>query len=428
MEATLLVSTEAPPALAEALAQRLGEAVAVCRAETLVAALRSAVGRGARRIAVLPCASPLRDDAAAVEATVRLCSQRWPYLAFHLAPPLTATEWAEVLRRVAADALRDGAPGQAAVLIAARMVGDLARDGELAGVAWRVARLGGFGHAAAAFVDDGGLERELERAAAMGLRETVVVPWLCEAASTPGGVQAVSPYGHASLLYLLAERHVAALQDDTLTRPAWDAVAARVAVAPEDEAAGLRELDRKINALLPPAYQGRYEQVAPTSMGTAPLQYADDGSVAWDRMWTSFCDLALAGGPAHRGKLLEAVTAEEARSDPAAYENVVAEIERGIRQVTALPLVRSEVPGWVGVRCDSEEMAVWLVRAIIVENVMVRREGEVLYVPAGPRFALHKEIKNVVTVVAKTCHYWSAHRAVTLTGQVTGPLSPAVDG
>ena len=116
-------------------------------------------------------------------------------------------------------------------------------------------------------------------------------------------------------------------------------------------------------------------------------------------------------GPPHRGTLLEAVTAAEALGEPEKYRAVVAEIERGIRMVTGLPVVASETLGWVGVRCDSQEMAIWLMRAIIVENVIVRREGDVIYLPAGPRFALKHEIKNVVTVIAKTSHYWMAHLA-----------------
>src|SRR5262249_11194389 len=147
----------------------------------------------------------------------------------------------------------------------------------------------------------------------------------------------------------------------------------------------------------------------PSSMGTAPLRFGPDGKVAWDEMWTSFCDLALAGGPPHRGTLLEAIPASDALAEPEKYQAALAEIERGIKLVTGLPVVPSKVAGWVGVRCDSEEMAVWVMRAILVENVMVRREGEVLYLPAGPRFTLKREIKNVVTVVAKTCHYWTSH-------------------
>ena len=47
-------------------------------------------------------------------------------------------------------------------------------------------------------------------------------------------------------------------------------------------------------------------------------------------------------------------------------------------------MVPSKAPGWIGILCDSEEMAIWLMRAIIVENVMVRRESDVLHLPAGP--------------------------------------------
>jgi len=52
----------------------------------------------------------------------------------------------------------------------------------------------------------------------------------------------------------------------------------------------------------------------------------------------------------------------------------------------------------------------WLLQAILVENVAVRREGNVLFLPAGPAFRIDHEIKNVVTVVAKTTHYWREHR------------------
>jgi sirohydrochlorin cobaltochelatase len=50
-----------------------------------------------------------------------------------------------------------------------------------------------------------------------------------------------------------------------------------------------------------------------------------------------------------------------------------------------------------------------MLRAIVVENVCVRREGSVLFLPAGPAFRMEKEIKNVITVVAKTHHYWTEH-------------------
>jgi sirohydrochlorin cobaltochelatase len=139
------------------------------------------------------------------------------------------------------------------------------------------------------------------------------------------------------------------------------------------------------------------------------MQYAEDGQVAWNEMWTSFCDLALAGGPPHRNTLLEPVPPDEVRANMAGYENVLAEIERGLRLVTGLPVLRSERLGWIGLQCSSEEMALWLLRAVIVENICVRREGTILFLPAGPDFQLEKEIKNVITVVAKTHHYWLEH-------------------
>ena len=77
--------------------------------------------------------------------------------------------------------------------------------------------------------------------------------------------------------------------------------------------------------------------------------------------------------------------------------------------VTGLPIVRSMIPGWVGIQCEDMQMALWLQHAIIVENVSVKREGIVLFLPAGPAFGLEKEIKNVITVVAKTHHYWTEH-------------------
>ena len=174
---------------------------------------------------------------------------------------------------------------------------------------------------------------------------------------------------------------------------------------PGDCTTAPREVTRE---LLPPRYRnGHVVSAAP--MGAAPLRYTDDGQVAWNEIWTDFCDLALAGGPSHRGKLLEPVAPEEVRAAQGAYERVVAEIERGIQLVTGLPTVRSESLGWVGLVCADEEMALWMLRAIVVENVCVRREGSVLFLPAGPAFRLESEIKNVITVVAKTHHYWTEH-------------------
>jgi cation diffusion facilitator family transporter len=166
-------------------------------------------------------------------------------------------------------------------------------------------------------------------------------------------------------------------------------------------------------AILPPRYQDPGVAVSAAPMGAASLQYDEQGEVAWDEIWTGFCELALAGGAPHRGTLLEPVHEEAIAEKPDEYARVVAELERGLIKVTGLPTVRSSVPGWVGLECTDQEMAIWLLRAIVVENVTVRREDRVLWFPAGPDFRIDREIKNVITVVAKTVHYWQDHIAAT---------------
>jgi hypothetical protein len=178
-------------------------------------------------------------------------------------------------------------------------------------------------------------------------------------------------------------------------------------------AAELASLDERINALLPPRYQHCYATVSPTSMGSAGIKYGPDGEVAWDQIWTSFCDLALAGGPPHRGTLLEPVPEPEAVAEPERYRAVVAEIRRAIGMTTALAAVDGDEPGWVGVRCESPQEAAWLQFAVTAENVSARRRGTVLQLPAGPAFRVEKEVKNVVVALAKSSHYWDGHLTYT---------------
>lgn len=164
-------------------------------------------------------------------------------------------------------------------------------------------------------------------------------------------------------------------------------------------------------AILPPRYQDTSVAVSAAPMGAVGLQYDAAGEVAWDEMWGGFCELALAGGAPHRGTLLEPIHETAVATNPERYAWVLGEIERGIRKVASLPVVQSPVPGWIGMRCDDAEMAIWMLRAIIVENVTVRREDDVLWFPAGPDFRLEREIKNIITVIAKTSHYWQEHMA-----------------
>ena len=171
----------------------------------------------------------------------------------------------------------------------------------------------------------------------------------------------------------------------------------------------LDALDARLGELLPPRYQHCYSAVSPRSMGSAKVLYGADGKVAWDQIWTTFCDLALAGGPPHRGTLLEPASVAEVASEPARYARVVAEIDRAIGLTSDAVVVPGSAPGWVGVRCHSATEAAWLQFAILAENVAARRRGSVLQLPAGPAFRPEKEIKNVVVALAKTLHYWDGH-------------------
>ncbi len=94
---------------------------------------------------------------------------------------------------------------------------------------------------------------------------------------------------------------------------------------------------------------------------------------------------------------------------PHRYEGVVAEICRGIQLVADLAAEPSATPGWIRVECVNRATAEWLLRAITVENVAVRCNNLDLELPAATHFRLEKEIKNVITVVAKTAHYWFGH-------------------
>jgi hypothetical protein len=140
----------------------------------------------------------------------------------------------------------------------------------------------------------------------------------------------------------------------------------------------LDPLEMRLKAILPEEYQDSYEEVSPVSMGSAALRFGVDGKVAWDEMWGSFCDLAMAGGPPHKGMLLEPGSRASIIAQPDQYAAVVEEICRGVRIVTGLSVRPDLVPGWVRLTCEGEAMAGWLLRAIVMENVSAHADGRVL--------------------------------------------------
>jgi sirohydrochlorin cobaltochelatase len=149
--------------------------------------------------------------------------------------------------------------------------------------------------------------------------------------------------------------------------------------------------------------------VSNAPMSAAPFVYRDDGRPDWATMWQGFCDLALYGGPPHRGPD-NPVQAEDSESDAVVVNDAIVEIRRGIYETTGL-FAEPAPPNWMAVTCHDRRMAAWMCAAIILENVDARCEEEVLYVPASPDFELTNQVKSVITVVAKVNHYWQAHVA-----------------
>ena len=423
--------------LATRLARQLRHDVEVCdveHPEEPARLLRELVGRGATRLVLLPVtlgelglSDPRRADG------LRAALDAYPFLRVHRGRPPATDDIARMLgdrARAAARSLTKARhPTEVVVIIA---TGDGLNPASNAGVA-KLARLvyeaHSFGDVNYAFV---GLTTPsvgdvIARSARLGAHGVVVVPHLlfdprarrrlvqqARAGGAAAGVEvavARSLDTHPGLAWALVRRHLEALAD---AGPVAWVNPELLAVLRDSHTHGGEmgaDYDVRIAALLPPQYRDPGLVVSSAPMSAAPLQRDAEGRVAWDQMWQGFCELALAGGPPHRGTLLEAVSPDEALADPARYAEVRAELARGLRMVTELPVVLGGPSGWIGLTCADEEMAIWLMRAIVVENIMVRREGAILYLPVGCRFSLEAEIKNVVTAVAKTYHYWIQHQA-----------------
>jgi sirohydrochlorin cobaltochelatase len=436
---TLLVAHGAPaPArslgtLARRLAARLDHDVAAgtvgdAAEESLVAAVRPGLERGASRLVVLPLAL---EVPARLDRAVAAIVARWPRLRLHRGAPLATDDVARMLGDRAREAKPAGcAPEDTVVVLVGRGAANPAANAELARLARLVFEAHRFRDVGYAFLDltPPSVGESVDRWARLGAKVVLVVPCAlfagrshrrlvaeAEAAAAVAGVAVAVArplYPHPALVWALVRRHLEALPDAALegeATPYVNPALLRVLRGAHAHDLGpLAAVEARIAALLPPRYRDPAVTVSAAPMGAAGLQRTADGAVAWDAMWQGFCELGLAGGPPHRGTLLEPAAREDVLADPARHAEVLREIARGIRMVTGLDTIEGP-PGWVGVVCASEPMAIWLMRAIVVENVLARREGAVLYLPAGPRFALDGEIRNVVTAVAKTHHYWQQH-------------------
>ena len=448
---------------AEQLGHQLKLPVTSCFLEfaepPIVAGIQACVEAGARRVVALPLfLGPAGHQKNDVPAIINWAKQEWPQLQIDYGTPLgPQPQIIEGLADRAAATLaaseRDIPTQETALIVVGRGSRDPDSNSDVAKIARLLWEGRGYGWVEPAFyaLTEPSIESVIERCVKLGAKRIISLPFLlftglirtrldnkvlatrrlypgveiltAEHLSNHPGVTAAVRYRYEQVLDgsaamtcdLCKYRHQFIGFENEFGLPQRSDHAHGLRGVPHSHGPNGGDYDQQINALLPPQYQnGGQPSAAP--MGAAELKFGADGQVAWDQMWTDFCDLALAGGAPHRGDLLEPVLPDAVVADPAGTANVLAELERGIRLVSGLEIVPSRSPGWVGVACRDEAMALWMLRAIIVENICVRREGTVLYLPAGPGFRLEQEIKNVITAVAKTHHYWTEHIANT-TGQ-----------
>lgn len=145
-------------------------------------------------------------------------------------------------------------------------------------------------------------------------------------------------------------------------------------------------------------------------MSSAPFVYETDGTVAWNKMWNTFCYLAVEGGPPHRGTKL---IGRGKANDPSQkkYTDAVAEIIRAYKLLIPYKATH-HATGWITIKLHTANMARWFATIINEENVECKREGNIIFLPVNDDYVLEKEIKNVVTVVTKAYHYWRDHRVI----------------
>ena len=449
--------------LAEALAEKLGQRVEACFLEfadpPIIEGIRRCVEDGATHIVALPLfLGPAGHQKNDVPAVINFARSQWLQVTFSYGTPLGAQyhlaqvlgERADVAFAESADSAKSAEKSQTAVVVVGRGSRDPDSNSEVAKVARLVYEGRDYGWVEAAYfsLTTPRVADIVAKCATMGAQQIILLPYLlftgriyermveqASEASDANGIPVVVThylFPHEGVVNAIVRRYEEAVAGNAKMtcdlckyRNKFVGFEAEFGLPQTSDAShGLRGIadlnlldahgiESKIDEILPPQYQNQNGKghVSAEPMAAADLKFDEQGDVAWDTIWEDFCDLALAGGATHRGTLLEPPTPDDVRTHPEKMTTVLAEIERGIRMVTNLEVVESVSLGWIGMRCHSEEMAIWLIRAMIVENVLVRREGVVLYLPAGPHFTLKGEIKNVVTVVAKTFHYWTEHMA-----------------
>ncbi len=426
----------------EAVAQRFPErTVAPCFLELsdppVIPTLDALVAEGVRSVTVAPAfllgAGHIKNDVPAALDAVRV---RHPDLALRYGAPLgVEPRVLQVLDARIAEATPSDIPADETTLL---LVGRGTTDPDANADVFKIARLlyegRGWQGVEVAFTSQArpSVPDGMARCVALGARRVIVVPLFLftgvlverihtqiaeNAAHFPATSFAVAPYlgGDPLLVDLLVQRVEEA--ESGRVQMSCDTCLYRTAMVGFEQFAGVPRWSDTLHGLrghdhthgYAAAYPSLPAAISPDKtalMEAAPIVYADDGSVDWGNMWETFCVLATDGGSPHRGALL----AGNPVPDPTtpAYRAAVTEILRGVRAVSGLTAAEVE-PGWIAISTDSPAMAQWLCDASRAENLDARTDGDQLLVPVGSQWEITDQVKSVITVVAKTTHYWAEH-------------------
>jgi hypothetical protein len=93
-------------------------------------------------------------------------------------------------------------------------------------------------------------------------------------------------------------------------------------------------------------------------------------------------------------------------ADAALYAGMADRIHRH----TGLAVSPHHYAGWLGLVCASVNAAVWMMRALVVSNVLARREGVVLFVAVNP--AVDPNGGRVAEAVVRLHRLAMAHSAL----------------
>jgi glycerol kinase len=113
--------------------------------------------------------------------------------------------------------------------------------------------------------------------------------------------------------------------------------------------------------------------VAPRDIAAVGITNQRETTVLWDR---------ATGLP-----VAPAIVWQDRRTADACAALRAAGVADEITARTGRVCFANRYAGWIGIECPSVRTAIWLMRAMTVENVLARREDTVLFLPAHPRFA-----------------------------------------